>query len=309
MPTWDELQEGSAPEAQEYGPISRTDMVRYQGASGDFNPIHHDEEFAKSAGLPVGVLGRHAAGRHPRRLRHRLARCRRTCAGTRCSSGSRCGRATSSCARAPSPASTRTTASARSTSTCSARGQARRRGDQGRGDVRRPVSERWVMRAQQLSAAAPDRDPTARCRRTSRSRTGVARGARARARVRVLSHRPPRRRGRARAAALPVVPGHQVVGASTPLGDGMHAPRGRRSRRRAWLHRTCGVCAFCVRGEENLCVAAEFTGWTVDGGYADAGRRARGLRGPAPGALDDFAAAPLLCAGVIGYRALCAGPR
>lgn len=60
MPTWDELQEGSAPDEREYGPISRTDMVRYQGASGDFNPIHHDEEFAKSAGYPtvfsVGML-------------------------------------------------------------------------------------------------------------------------------------------------------------------------------------------------------------------------------------------------------------
>ena len=53
MPTWDELEEGSAPEAREFGPISRTDMVRYQGASGDFNPIHHDEEFARSAGNPT----------------------------------------------------------------------------------------------------------------------------------------------------------------------------------------------------------------------------------------------------------------
>ena len=73
-PSWDELHEGSEPKAREYGPITRTDIVRYQGASGDFNPIHHDEEFAKSAGYPIGVLGRHAAGRHPRRLRHRLAR-------------------------------------------------------------------------------------------------------------------------------------------------------------------------------------------------------------------------------------------
>jgi acyl dehydratase len=60
MPSWDELQEGSSPDAREYGPISRTDMVRYQGASGDFNPIHHDEEFAKAAGYPtvfsVGML-------------------------------------------------------------------------------------------------------------------------------------------------------------------------------------------------------------------------------------------------------------
>ena len=69
MPTWDELDEGSSPHAREYGPISRTDMVKYQGASGDFNPIHHDEEFAKSAGYPsvfsvgmlqAGILGTYA---------------------------------------------------------------------------------------------------------------------------------------------------------------------------------------------------------------------------------------------------------
>ena len=57
MPSWDQLQEGSAPDTREYGPISRTDMVRYQGASGDFNPIHHDEEFAKSAGYPSVFSG------------------------------------------------------------------------------------------------------------------------------------------------------------------------------------------------------------------------------------------------------------
>jgi len=63
MASWDELQEGSAPEAREYGPISRTDMVRYQGASGDFNPIHHDEGFATSAGFPtVFSIGMFQAG-------------------------------------------------------------------------------------------------------------------------------------------------------------------------------------------------------------------------------------------------------
>ena len=60
MAGWEQLHEGSAPQAREYGPITRTDMVRYQGASGDFNPIHHDEEFAQSAGYPsvfsVGML-------------------------------------------------------------------------------------------------------------------------------------------------------------------------------------------------------------------------------------------------------------
>ena len=58
--TWDDLVEGAGPEPREYGPLTRTDFVRYQGASGDFNPIHHDEEFAKSAGYPgvfsVGML-------------------------------------------------------------------------------------------------------------------------------------------------------------------------------------------------------------------------------------------------------------
>jgi acyl dehydratase len=58
--SWDELVEGGGPGAREYGPLTRTDFVRYQGASGDFNPIHHDEEFAASAGYPgvfsVGML-------------------------------------------------------------------------------------------------------------------------------------------------------------------------------------------------------------------------------------------------------------
>jgi acyl dehydratase len=58
--TWDQLQEGAAAPRREFGPLTRTDFVRYQGASGDFNPIHHDEEFAKSAGFPtvfsVGML-------------------------------------------------------------------------------------------------------------------------------------------------------------------------------------------------------------------------------------------------------------
>jgi len=58
--TWEDLVEGSGPEPRGYGPLTRTDFVRYQGASGDFNPIHHDEEFAASAGYPgvfsVGML-------------------------------------------------------------------------------------------------------------------------------------------------------------------------------------------------------------------------------------------------------------
>jgi propanol-preferring alcohol dehydrogenase len=103
---------------------------------------------------------------------------------------------------------------------------------------------------------------------------------------------------------LPVVPGHQVVGLVDALGeDCEHLALGDRVGV-AWLHRTCRVCEFCRRGEENLCVAADFTGWTVDGGYADAVTVPEPFAVRLPPDLDDLEAAPLLCAGVIGYRAL-----
>jgi propanol-preferring alcohol dehydrogenase len=72
----------------------------------------------------------------------------------------------------------------------------------------------------------------------------------------------------------------------------------------AWLHHTDGTCAFCRRGEENLCIAADFTGWTVDGGYADAVTVPEAFAVRLPAGLGDLEAAPLLCAGVVGYRAL-----
>jgi propanol-preferring alcohol dehydrogenase len=101
-----------------------------------------------------------------------------------------------------------------------------------------------------------------------------------------------------------VVPGHEVVGRIDALGPG--ATRFALGDRVgvAWLARTCGVCRFCRRGDENLCAAAEFTGWDHDGGYAEAvvvdERFAYRLD---PG-ISDEQAAPLLCAGIIGYRAL-----
>lgn len=103
---------------------------------------------------------------------------------------------------------------------------------------------------------------------------------------------------------LPVVPGHQVVGVVDALGD--HCRRLRRGQRVgvAWLHRTCGTCGFCTRGEENLCEAATFTGWTADGGYADALTVPEDFAVLLPESVGDLEAAPLLCAGVIGYRAL-----
>ncbi len=103
---------------------------------------------------------------------------------------------------------------------------------------------------------------------------------------------------------LPIVPGHQVVGVVDALGDGCSALAVGDRVGVAWLHHTCGRCEFCLRGEENLCAAADFTGWTVDGGYADAVTVPEAFAVRLPADLGDLEAAPLLCAGVIGYRAL-----
>jgi propanol-preferring alcohol dehydrogenase len=103
---------------------------------------------------------------------------------------------------------------------------------------------------------------------------------------------------------LPVVPGHQVVGVVDTVGEACQRLAVGDRVGVAWLHETCGRCAFCLRGEENLCEQARFTGWTVDGGYADALVVPEAFAVALPDALDDIAAAPLLCAGVIGYRAL-----
>jgi propanol-preferring alcohol dehydrogenase len=103
---------------------------------------------------------------------------------------------------------------------------------------------------------------------------------------------------------LPVVPGHQVVGVVDALGPGCERLAIGDRVGVAWLHETCGTCEFCRRGEENLCERARFTGWTVDGGYADALLVPEAFAVTLPDALADVEAAPLLCAGVIGYRAL-----
>ena len=103
---------------------------------------------------------------------------------------------------------------------------------------------------------------------------------------------------------VPIVPGHQVVGVVDALGDDVATLAVGDRVGVAWLHHTDGVCGFCRRGEENLCVAADFTGWTVDGGYADHVTVPEDFAVRLPPGLDDLEAAPLLCAGVIGYRAL-----
>ena len=101
-----------------------------------------------------------------------------------------------------------------------------------------------------------------------------------------------------------VVPGHEVVGRVDAAGPG--AGRFRTGDRVgvAWLAWTCGVCRFCRRAQENLCLRATFTGWDHDGGYAEATLVDERFAYRLPDDLDDDQAAPLLCAGIIGYRAL-----
>jgi propanol-preferring alcohol dehydrogenase len=103
---------------------------------------------------------------------------------------------------------------------------------------------------------------------------------------------------------LPLVPGHQVIGEVEKAGPG--AGRFALGTRVgvAWLNRTCGRCAFCERGEENLCDRARFTGYHVDGGYAECIVAPQEFVYPLPDRFSDVEAAPLLCAGIIGYRAL-----
>lgn len=102
---------------------------------------------------------------------------------------------------------------------------------------------------------------------------------------------------------LPIVPGHEIVGAVAAVGEGVDFALGTRLGV-PWLGYTCGLCAFCVAGRENLCDAARFTGYQIDGGYAEYTVADARYCFPLPEALDDLHAAPLLCAGLIGHRTL-----
>ena len=101
-----------------------------------------------------------------------------------------------------------------------------------------------------------------------------------------------------------VVPGHEVVGRvdATGRGAGRFGIGDRVGI--AWLRQTCGTCAYCRRGDENLCLRPAFTGWDADGGYASYAVVDERYAYALPDVFDDEAAAPLLCAGIIGYRAL-----
>ncbi|MFE3168548.1 zinc-binding alcohol dehydrogenase family protein [Streptomyces sp. NPDC059224] len=101
-----------------------------------------------------------------------------------------------------------------------------------------------------------------------------------------------------------VTPGHEVVGEVTGLGTGVADFAVGDRVGAAWLRRTDGTCAYCRRGAENLCPHSEYTGWDADGGYAEYTTVPADFAYRLPGAVDDVALAPLLCAGIIGYRAL-----
>ena len=102
----------------------------------------------------------------------------------------------------------------------------------------------------------------------------------------------------------PLIPGHQVVGTVARLGAGVTEVQEGDRVGIAWLQGTCGTCEFCTSGRENLCLKARFTGYQVDGGYAEYAVVPARFAYPIPPAFADEAAAPLLCAGIIGYRAL-----
>jgi len=102
-----------------------------------------------------------------------------------------------------------------------------------------------------------------------------------------------------------VIPGHEVVGEVVQVGAGVQRQFAVGDRVGiAWLRHTCGVCAYCLRGQENLCPQSRYTGWDADGGYAEFATvpAAFALRLPSGYADDELA--PLLCAGIIGYRSL-----
>lgn len=102
----------------------------------------------------------------------------------------------------------------------------------------------------------------------------------------------------------PVVPGHEVVGRVAALGEGVERFAIGDRVGIAWLRHTCGECAWCRRGQENLCPASRYTGWDADGGYAELTTVPAAFAYDVPEGIPDAQVAPLLCAGIIGYRAL-----
>lgn len=111
------------------------------------------------------------------------------------------------------------------------------------------------------------------------------------------------RDGEVRGSRLPIVPGHQIVGVVERRGPQTTTPPGTRVGV-PWLGWTCGDCRFCLSGRENLCLQAEFTGLDRDGGFAELTVADERFCFPLPAGYGDLEVAPLLCAGLIGHRAL-----
>ncbi len=103
---------------------------------------------------------------------------------------------------------------------------------------------------------------------------------------------------------LPITPGHEIVGRVVEVGSGVAQVKAGDRVGVPWLGWTCGACEFCLRGEENLCPNARFTGYQIDGGYADETIADARFVFPLPSNYSDEEAAPLLCAGLIGWRCL-----
>jgi len=101
---------------------------------------------------------------------------------------------------------------------------------------------------------------------------------------------------------LPLVPGHEIVGTVVATGDGVSSHDTGRRVGVPWLGHTCGQCRYCLRGQENLCGEARYTGYQIDGGYAEYVVADHRYVFPLPDGLSDSEVAPLLCAGLIGYR-------
>lgn len=110
--------------------------------------------------------------------------------------------------------------------------------------------------------------------------------------------------GRTPPPRLPVIPGHQVVGRVEAVGPGAGALAVGDRVGVAWIHSACGRCEFCVQGEENLCESFRATGRDAQGGYAERMVVPAAFAHPIPAAFSDAEAAPLLCAGAVGFRAL-----
>ncbi|MFH0917320.1 MAG: zinc-dependent alcohol dehydrogenase family protein [bacterium] len=110
--------------------------------------------------------------------------------------------------------------------------------------------------------------------------------------------------GELRHPKLPLIPGHQIVGTVDALGEGVTAPAAGERVGIPWLGWTCGRCRYCLSGRENLCDQAKFTGYDVDGGFAEHAVADHRFAFPLPSGYPSAQAAPLLCAGLIGYRAL-----